>query len=327
MTLDNILEPIKLQQLEFEKCFESMLESEIGIIKDVLSYLSNNKGKRLRPSLMILVASSIVRNQLLPERIYSNAAMIELLHTATLVHDDVVDDSMERRGQPSVNAVWNNKISMLIGDYLFAHAMQPAFRNKDYDFLSILSSTIELMSEGELLAIQQSRNLEFTEDLYYKIIYAKTASLISAACHISATVCTTSDIIKNTFREYGKNVGMAFQIRDDIFDYVSDSTTIGKPVGNDLKEHKLTLPIIFALANVSQTKKEEILNLIKLNNMNEANIFNIIDFTIENGGVDYATQKANEFVNKAISCLDVLEDSNFKISLINFAKFVVSRDK
>ncbi len=325
MTLDKILLPIKSLQPEFEKRFSALLDSEVDLVKEIILHITKNKGKRLRSNLMLLIATAVGS---ISDRIYNNAIMIEMLHTATLVHDDVVDNSMERRNQPSVNSIWNNKVAVLIGDYLSARSFQPIYKSKDYDFFITSFSTIEIMSEGEILAIQQSNALEFTEDIYYKIIFAKTASLISTACTISANIASNSDEkITDAFKKYGEYIGMAFQIRDDIFDYISTSNQIGKPVGNDIKERKLTLPLIYALNNANEQQKEDILSTIRSNDFSDENLKAIIDFTIKAGGIDYAMRKADEFIQKAKDAIKFLPDTDEKKSLIDFAEYVITRDK
>jgi octaprenyl-diphosphate synthase len=325
MTLDEILEPIKNELIQFETHLKKMLVSEVGLVVDVLNHINSNNAKRLRPSVMFLVAKSF--NTVIEKRTFDNAAMIEILHTATLIHDDVVDNSKQRRGKLSVNANWNNKIAVLVGDFLFSRAMLPALKNKDYDFMNILANTTETMIVGELLAIQLSDSLDINEKNYLDIIFSKTASLISAACKSSAMTITNDEITINAFAEYGKNVGIAFQMRDDIFDYLSDSNHIGKPVGNDIHEKKITLPLIFALNNSSKNEQIEILKLIQKRNIIDIEVKQIVDFAIAKGGIEYTTNKANEYAQTAINCLDFLPTSEAKTTLINFAKFVVARDR
>ncbi len=325
MTLDSILLPIKPLQVKFEEQFSKTLVSEVQLVRDTILHITKNKGKRLRSNLMLLIATFFGE---VSERLYSNAIMIELLHTATLVHDDVVDYSMERRNQPSVNAIWNNKVAVLLGDYLSARSFQPVFQIKDYVFIEIVCKTIEIMSQGEILAIQQSNSLKFDEESYFEIIFAKTASLISTACYISANIASNGDEEKYiSFKKYGEYVGMAFQIRDDVFDYISTNDKIGKPVGNDIKERKLTLPLIYALQNADEKTREDILSMIKLNSFSAENIEEIINFTIKAGGIEYAMAKAMEFVQKAKDCIAFLPDIKEKEALINFAEYVITREK
>lgn len=325
MTLDSILLPIKPLQVKFEEQFSKTLVSEVQLVRDTILHITKNKGKRLRSNLMLLIATFFGE---VSERLYSNAIMIELLHTATLVHDDVVDYSMERRNQPSVNAIWNNKVAVLLGDYLSARSFQPVFQIKDYAFIEIVCKTIEIMSQGEILAVQQSNSLKFDEESYFEIIFAKTASLISTACYISANIASNGDEEKYiSFKKYGEYVGMAFQIRDDVFDYISTNDKIGKPVGNDIKERKLTLPLIYALQNAEEKTREDILSMIKLNSFSAENIEKIISFTIKAGGIEYAMAKAKEFVEKAKDSIAFLSDIKEKEALINFAEYVITREK
>jgi len=325
MTLDEILEPIKTELIQFETYFKQMLVSEIGLVIDVINHINSNNAKRLRPSVMFLVANALGKAN---QNTFTAAAMIEILHTATLIHDDVIDNSKQRRGKLSVNANWNNKIAVLVGDFLFARGMKPALDNKELEFmLQIIAPVTEQMIEGELLAIQLSDSLDFNEKSYLDIIFSKTASLISAACKTSAMTIIDDKITINAFAEYGKNVGIAFQMRDDIFDYSSNSNHIGKPVGNDIREKKITLPLIFALKNSTKDEQIEILKLIQKRNIIDVEIKQIIDFAISKGGIEYTTNKANEYSQTAIKCLDILPDSDAKTALLNFAQFVVSRDK
>ncbi len=325
MTLSEILLPINNLQVEFEKYFTNLVHSEVELLNEVLTYVTNTVGKRLRPNLMLLVAAALGN---INDRIYNNAAMIELLHTSTLIHDDIVDKSLKRRNKPSVNAKWDNKIAVLSGDFIIAYILRTALKNKEMDFLEVCFDTIEIMTEGELLAIQQSNIVDFKEDMYYKIIFAKTASLISSSCYISANIASKGNSkYVEPLKKYGEYVGMAFQIRDDIFDYISNSNTIGKPVGNDIRERKLTLPLIYALSQTTETKRLEILSLIKTNKLSNNKIHQIIDFTIEQGGIEYAMNKAKKFVERAIECITFLPISKEKKSLIEFAHYVITRNK
>jgi octaprenyl-diphosphate synthase len=331
MTLDEILEPIKPELIQFETHLDSIiLVSKIKLAIDVITHINSNNAKRLRPSIMFLVANAIGK---INQHTYDNAAMVEILHTATLIHDDVVDNSEQRRGKPSVNFKWDNRIAVLVGDFLYACGMRIALEQNDFNFLRIMFYAVETMSEAELWAIQlsdsiQSGNiLNFNEENYLDITFSKTASLISTACKISAMTITNDETIINTFAEYGKNVGIAFQMRDDIFDYMSNSNHIGKPVGNDIREKKITLPLIFALNNSSKNEQTEILKLIQKRNITDIEIKQVIDFAITKGGIEYATNKANEYSQNAINCLNFLSDSMAKTALLDFAKFVVLRDK
>lgn len=325
MTLDEILKPISIELIEFETTLTSMCVSEVDLILEVISHINDKKGKRLRPSIMLLVAKALNK---VPRRIFENAAMLEILHTGSLIHDDIVDNAEQRRGVPSVNAKWNNKVSVLMGDFLFSHGMQTAFENKDYDFLSTLSTVVRSMSESELLALQLSdQPLNFTEEIYYKIIFAKTASLIAAACKTSAIVSNGEPAVIEAITEYGRNVGMSFQIKDDIFDYSENSQIIGKPVGNDICEGKVTLPLIYALKIATEQEKKEIAELIRKQDISETDIKQIIEFTTKQGGIEYAMEKGRKFSQEAIKHINFLPDSDAKESLINFANYVIEREK
>ncbi|MCX7736288.1 MAG: polyprenyl synthetase family protein, partial [Candidatus Kapabacteria bacterium] len=257
---------------------------------------------------------------------YVGAAMVELLHTATLIHDDVVDEAKERRGIASINARWNNKIAVLIGDYLLAKGLLIAVENKEYGFLESLSRTVKRMSEGELLQIQKSKDYHIDEKTYYQIISNKTASLISTCCEIGA-IATTNDVsIQQKMREFGELVGISFQIRDDIFDYSSKSSILGKPVGNDLKEKKITLPLIHSLSKVNGSEAKEIIKLIKEKKITKREISKVIDFVKANGGIEYAETRAREYIEKAQQILETFPDSPAKKSLQNLSIFVFERD-
>lgn len=252
---------------------------------------------------------------------------MELLHTATLVHDDVVDQSSERRGRASINAEWDNKIAVLVGDFLLAKGLLAAIDGNEFMFLKAASKAVRRMSEGELLSIDKSVNLEVDEGTYFRIIGDKTASLISACCEIGALSATDNTEIHKALTLYGEYVGIAFQIRDDIFDYVSKSFTIGKPVGNDLKEKKLTLPIIHALAQADSDESKSILKIIKTGSLAKNEIKIIIDFTKKYKGIEYADAIAHEYSRKAIEEISILPSSPAKNSLIKIADYVIDRKK
>lgn len=322
--LDKITCTLSNELNRFEELYTEHFTSTVKLANDVLHYTNFKRGKRLRPIVMFLVSAVFEKKNSI---IMDYAIVIELLHNATLIHDDVVDESNERRNMPTINSKWNNKISVLIGDFLFALGVYPAIKNKDFDFLQDFYNTSKLMSEGELFAIELTSSLDYNEENYYKIIFAKTASLFSLACKTSAKLHTTDKKIINAFEEYGKNIGLAFQIKDDIFDYTTDSLTIGKPVGNDIREHKLTLPLIVALENTDEDTKKAIMETIKKDNISEEEISFIIDFAICNNGIDIATKKAKELVLQASAALDILPNSDAKQALIDFATYMFDREK
>ncbi len=323
MNLNDITKPIKKELDEFNKFFKSNLKTDVPLLNLIIRYLTYKKGKQVRPALVMLSASLCDE---INTRTYIGASLVEMLHTATLVHDDVVDDADERRGIASINKKWSNKIAVLMGDYLLSRGLLTAIDNKEFEFLEIISRAVRLMSEGELLAIEKSRTLRVSEDDYFKIINAKTASLLSVCCEIGAFSATDDIIVRNLLRDYGTYCGLAFQIRDDIFDFSSSNTDIGKPVGNDLKEKKITLPLIYTMSNISQEKAKDVIKTIKKGNLNQKKINEIYDLILETGGIEYARKIAYDYSEKAKLCLKDFPETDAKKSLMNFAEFVVTRD-
>lgn len=321
--LDEIISPVAKELERFEDYYRSVLRTNIGLLNTVIRYLTSRKGKRIRPLLIFLSAGLVGK---INERTYIGATMVELLHTATLVHDDVVDEAKERRGLLSINAKWNNKIAVLLGDFLLAKGLLIAIDNNEFEFLRILSEAVRLMSEGELLQIQTSREFETTEERYFEIIYSKTASLISACCEIGCYSATDDPDARAKLKEFGKLIGLAFQIRDDIFDYVGKSSIIGKPVGNDLRERKITLPLIYALQNVPDKKAKDIVGIVKSHKKKkELNV--VIDFVIQNNGITFAQNRAKELIEKAKAILKDFPQNEAKSSLIRLADYIIERDK
>jgi octaprenyl-diphosphate synthase len=323
MTLNEITKPIKQELDEFNKFFKKSLKTDVPLLNLIIRYLTYKKGKQVRPALVMLSAALCGG---INERTFVGAALVELLHTATLIHDDVVDDADERRGLASINKKWNNKIAVLVGDYLLSKGLLSAIDHQEYVFLDIISRAVRQMSEGELLGIEKSRTLRVSEDDYFKIINAKTASLLSVCCEIGA-FSTSSDLhYRNLLRDFGTYCGLAFQIRDDIFDYTSSQNEIGKPVGNDLREKKITLPLIYALQKNQPSEAKKITKQIKNGKLSDKQIADLANMVISTGGIDYAKNLANDYVLKAKQCLQDFPASDAKTSLINFADFVVSRD-
>lgn len=321
--LDEIISPVAKELERFEDYYRSVLRTNTGLLNTVIRYLTSRKGKRIRPLLIFLSAGLVGK---INERTYIGATMVELLHTATLVHDDVVDEAKERRGLLSINAKWNNKIAVLLGDFLLAKGLLIAIDNNEFEFLRILSEAVRLMSEGELLQIQTSREFETTEERYFEIIYSKTASLISACCEIGCYSATDDPDARAKLREFGKLIGLAFQIRDDIFDYVGKSSIIGKPVGNDLRERKITLPLIYALQNVPDKEAKDIVGIVKSHKKKkELNV--VIDFVIQNNGITFAQNRAKELIEKAKAILKDFPQNEAKSSLIRLADYIIERDK
>ncbi|MFN3269190.1 MAG: polyprenyl synthetase family protein [Candidatus Kapaibacteriota bacterium] len=321
--LDQITLPVSKELEKFEEYFRSVLKTDIGLLDTVVRYLVSRKGKRIRPLLIFLSANLVGE---VNERTFIGATMVELLHTATLVHDDVVDEAQERRGILSINAKWNNKIAVLLGDFLLAKGLLIAIENNEFEFLHVLSEAVKLMSEGELLQIQTSREFETDENRYFEIIYSKTASLISACCEIGCLSVTDDKEMRAKLKEFGKLIGLAFQIRDDIFDYIGKTSIIGKPVGNDIREKKITLPLIYALQKVSDKEAKAIVNIVK-SNKKRKDVKEVIDFVIENDGIGSAQATAIDFINKAKSILQEFPNNSARESLLRLADYIVEREK
>ena len=277
----------------------------------------------MRP-MFIFLFSKLLNQGIVNEKVYRGASVIELIHTATLIHDDVVDDSKRRRGFFSINAIWKNKIAVLVGDFLLSRGMILCIENKDYDHLDIISESVKKMSEGELLQIEKSRSLDIDETVYFEIIKKKTASLISSCCKIAAVSVTKQKKIIESVSKIGENIGIAFQIKDDLFDY--GRRKIGKPRGIDIKEKKLTLPLIYTLNEVDNRKKKWIINSIKKHNRDKSRIKEIISLVKETGGLEYAIEKMNYFHKIALEDLNKLPDNEFKSSLTEMINYVIQRD-
>jgi len=321
--LQHIAGPIQHHLSGFEKVFRESIRSRIGLVDLVTKYIVRTKGKRVRPILVLLSAEACGG---VSERTYRGASLVEILHTATLIHDDVVDGADTRRGFASINAVWKNKIAVLMGDYLLARGLLLSLEHDDFAFLKITSTSVRRMSEGELHQIQRSRKLDMDEESYLRIIGDKTASLLSTCCEIGATSATTDPALQTRLREYGENVGLAFQIRDDILDYTGRKSITGKPAGLDLAEKKLTLPLVHALREAPKGRGREILGMIR-DGGKKMDVRAIVSFVEEYGGIRYAETLARKFSAAAVGALDVLPDSPAKRSLTAFADFVVQRAK
>jgi octaprenyl-diphosphate synthase len=324
MTLKEISSPISEHIKKFDNFFDNKLKSNVALLDLILKYLTRKKGKMMRPMLVFLTAELCGG---ITERAYTGASMIEFLHTATLIHDDVVDEAEERRGLATINAAWNNKIAVLIGDFLLAKGLLASIDTNEFDFLKATSRAIKRMSEGELLQIQKSREVDLSEETYFRIISNKTASLLASCCEVGAIAGGGDKVTQEKMIQFGEMLGTAFQIRDDIFDFVGTSTIIGKPVGNDLKEKKITLPLIYALTKADENISKSIVKKIKKGKLDKSGVNDIIKFTVENGGIDYAQNRAEEIISLAIASLDDFNDSPAKNSLIQFARFVIDRNK
>ena len=321
--LTGIKKPVEIEMAEFEAYFSRKMRSEIPLLNIILNYILRRKGKQMRPLLVFLTARL---NGEIVESTYIAATCIELLHTASLVHDDVVDDASERRGSLSINALWNSKIAVLLGDYLLSTGMHICVENSRYDMLEIISEAVKSMSEGELLQLQKARKLNIKEEDYFKIIISKTAALLAACTACGARSVSEDAETIQLMKELGENVGIAFQIRDDILDYEGTGIT-GKTVGNDIKEKKITLPLIHALENSANSKKRHILNIVKSRKKTKSEISEVISFVIEYGGLDYAELKMNQYRDKALAILDSYPDSEVKESLREFVRYTTSRKK
>ena len=307
----------------FEEKFSKLMLSKVPLLNRITHYIIKRKGKQMRP-MFIFLFSKLLNQGIVNEKVYRGASVIEPIHTATLIHDDVVDDSKRRRGFFSINAIWKNKIAVLVGDFLLSRGMILCIENKDYDHLDIISESVKKMSEGELLQIEKSRSLDIDETVYFEIIKKKTASLISSCCKIAAVSVTKQKKIIESVSKIGENIGIAFQIKDDLFDY--GKRKIGKPRGIDIKEKKLTLPLIYTLNEVDNRKRKWIINSIKKHNTDKSRIKEIISLVKKTGGLEYAIEKMNYFHKIALEDLNKLPDNEFKSSLTEMINYVIQRD-
>ena len=321
--LARIRKPVEKEMADFESYFNKTMRSEIPLLNIILNYILRRKGKQMRPLLVFLTARL---NGEISEQTFIAATFIELLHTASLVHDDVVDEASERRGALSINALWNSKIAVLVGDYLLSRGMLISVEKNRFDMLEIVSEAVQSMSEGELLQLQKARKLNIREADYFKIITSKTAALISACTACGArSSCDNSETVQ-MMKEFGENIGIAFQIRDDILDYDGNGLT-GKGMGNDIKEKKITLPLIHALEQSANSSRSEILNIIKSKKKTSPQISQVISFVVEHGGIQYAEDMMNLYRDKALSILDLYPDSAVKESLRDFVNYTTTRKK
>ncbi|RRQ47864.1 polyprenyl synthetase family protein [Maribacter algicola] len=322
--VSQIKEPINREMDLFETKFRDSMVSKVALLNRITYYIVNRKGKQMRPMFVFLTAK-LLNDGEVNERTYRGASVIELIHTATLVHDDVVDESDKRRGFFSINALWKNKIAVLVGDYLLSKGLLLSIDNGDFDLLRIISVAVREMSEGELLQIEKARRLDITEEVYYDIIRQKTATLIAACCSLGACSVMPNSEDVETFRKFGELCGMAFQIKDDLFDYGEEK--IGKPTGIDIKEQKMTLPLIYALNNCSKKEKSWLINSVKNHNKNKKRVKEVIAFVKEVGGLDYAVSKMLQFKDEALSLLHQYPKSDYRDSLELMVNYVVERKK
>ena len=320
--VEQIKLPIAKEMERFETKFKDAMLSKVPLLNRITYYIVRRKGKQMRPMFVFLVAK-MVSDGGFDERTYRGASVVELIHTATLVHDDVVDDSNRRRGFFSVNALWKNKIAVLVGDFLLSKGLLLSIDNEDFDLLKLISIAVREMSEGELLQIEKARKLDITEDVYFEIIRQKTATLIAACCGIGAASVGANNETVQQMRKFGQYIGIAFQIKDDLFDYTEDK--IGKPTGIDIKEQKMTLPLIYTLNNCSSKEKKWLINSIKNHNKNKKRVKEVIAFVKENGGLEYTTAKMLNYKNRALAILENYPESEYKSSLLKMIDYVVER--
>lgn len=322
-SLEKIQLPIKQELIDFEPFFKKSLQGEVPLLNTILNYLYRTKGKQIRPMFVFLSARLFDE----PNPLCQVAACsVELLHTATLVHDDVVDESYERRGVFSVNALWKNKLAVLVGDFILAQGLLLQLKYQQYGFLQLISRAVQDMSEGEILQIKKSRKLDIDSETYFEIIRKKTASLIATSMAIgAASVTNDQEIIEKMYR-IGQDAGIAFQIKDDIFDY-QEKGLIGKPTGNDIKEKKITLPMLYVLNQSDSSEKRRILKIIRSKNKNTAIVKELVKLVVDKGGIDYATVKMNEFKEKAIQGLMEFPDNPARQSLIELMNYITTRKK
>jgi octaprenyl-diphosphate synthase len=311
---------LKEELIVFEKKFREAVKSQAPLLDRIMRFIVNRKGKQLRPMFVFLSARLCGH---INESTYRAASLVELLHTATLVHDDVVDESLERRGFFSTYALWKNKISVLVGDYLLAKGLLLSLDHNDFRILQLLSGAVRKMSEGELLQIEKARTLNLVEEVYFEIIRNKTASLLASSCAAGAFSSSGDEVVTEKLNRFGEAVGVAFQIKDDLFDYGNENT--GKPTGNDLKEKKLTLPLIYTLNTVNKTLRRELIYIIKNQNRNAEKIKYVIGQVVKAGGIRYATEKMNEYRDEALRILYEFEDSDVRKALEELVRFTTDR--
>ncbi|GHE23826.1 polyprenyl synthetase family protein [Sphingobacterium griseoflavum] len=322
LKLKDIQIPIAQELKLFEGRFKQSMRSSVPLLNRITQYIIKQKGKQMRPMFVFLSAGLCGG---INDSTYRGASLVELLHTASLVHDDVVDNANERRGFFSVNALWKNKVAVLIGDFLLAKGLLLSVRNKEHTLLEIVSEAVEQMSEGELLQIEKARKLDIQEDIYFEIIQKKTASLIASCCACGAASTGVDNEQVQLLRTFGEKVGIAFQIKDDLFDFGLDD--VGKPVGNDIKEKKLTLPLIYALRHTSSAEKKRIINLVRNHSENKEKVAEVIAFVRSSGGMDYATKKMLQYQSEAFAILETFPQNAYRSALEQLVRFTTERTK
>lgn len=322
MTVKEIMAPIEPEMKEFEVRFRRNMQSKVPLLDKVTHYIIRRKGKQMRPMFLFLIAKMLGE---VNDKTYQAASLVELLHTASLVHDDVVDDANERRGFFSVNALWKNKIAVLVGDYMLSKVLLLSIENNNIRLLGIAARAVREMSEGELLQIEKARKLDITEEIYFEVIRQKTASLIATVCE-AATVSVDREDLAAQMREFGELVGLAFQLKDDIFDYgtVQD---IGKPTGLDIRERKMTLPLIYALNHGGQEVRKELINIVRNHNEDAAMVRRAVKLVVDAGGIQYASDKMYALKNKALALLENIPDSESKRALCGLVEYTIEREK
>jgi len=322
MTVQDIMAPISTEMSEFEGRFRESMRSKVPMLNKVTHYIIKRKGKQMRPMFIFLTAKMLGE---VNDKSYDAATLVELLHTATLVHDDVVDDANERRGFFSINALWKNKIAVLVGDYMLSKVLLLSIENKNTKMLEVVARAVREMSEGELLQIEKARKLDITEEVYFEVIQKKTASLIATCCEVGAISVNRLDVSEK-MRDFGVAIGIAFQIKDDIFDY-GEPDNIGKPTGLDIRERKMTLPLIYVLNNSSKKVKKELINIVKNHNENPKRVKQAVQLVIDNGGIEYAHKIMLEYKEKALSLISEIPDSASKQSLLGLIEYTTNRTK
>lgn len=323
--VDIIKAPIKKEMDLFELKFKDAMKSNTPLIDKITYYIVKRKGKQIRP-MFVFLSAKLTGGEIV-DRTYRAASLIEMIHTASLVHDDVVDDSMERRGFFSINALWKNKIAVLVGDFLLAKGLQLSAEYKDYDFLELISESTKAMSEGELLQIEKARKLDIQEDVYFEIIRQKTATLIASCCATGAASTGSNSEVIEKMRVLGETIGIAFQIKDDLFDFEATNSVIGKPVGIDIKERKMTLPLIYALQHCSKKDKKWMIKIVKRYNEDNKKVQELIQKVKESGGIEYAKQKMFNYRDKALAILSDFPESESKTSMVELINYTIERTK
>lgn len=322
ISLKEIQKPIAKELSNFEAKFKQSMQSSVPLLDIITQYLYKQKGKQMRPMFVFFSAGLCGE---INDSTHRGASLVELLHTASLVHDDVVDDANERRGLFSINALWKNKVAVLVGDFLLSKGLLLSVNANELELLRIVSEAVEQMSEGELLQIEKARKLDIKEDIYFEVIRKKTASLIASCCASGASSVKATPEVIEKMRLFGEKVGIAFQIKDDLFDFGTDD--VGKPLGNDIKEKKMTLPLIYALSQTTTSQKRYYINLVKKHNEDADKVREVINFVKSSGGLDYAAAKMQEYQQQAFEILNSFEDSVYKTGLEQLVRYTTERNK